>query len=200
MASVALQWSSRPQEDQTGGHTTRYQVGCATDRNETLAFNGSEMETHHMGSQLDMKLGLVLPEGERDMGGKTARWSDYVTMAQTAEDMGFDSLWFVDHLLYLEGATVEPPQGVRECWSVLAGLAAVTSRVELAPLVSCTGYQKPSAACEDRRHHRRDLWWPADSGSRCWLARTGVSGIWLSVRPSILPLRRGVEDHSRAAA
>ncbi len=31
-----------------------------------------------MGSQLDMKLGLVLPEGERDMGGKTARWSDYV--------------------------------------------------------------------------------------------------------------------------
>ncbi len=65
-------------------------------------------------------------------------------MAQTAEDMGFDSLWFVDHLLYLEGATVEPPQGVRECWSVLAGLAAVTSRVELAPLVSCTGYRNPA--------------------------------------------------------
>ena len=97
-----------------------------------------------MADLADMKLGLILPEGENDMGGRTARWSDYVAMAQTAEAMGFDSLWFVDHLLYMEGATVEPPQGVRECWSVLAGLAAVTSRVELAPLVSCTGYRNPA--------------------------------------------------------
>ena len=97
-----------------------------------------------MAALADLKLGLILPEGENDMGGKTARWSDYVAMAQTAEGMGFDSLWFVDHLLYMEGATVEPPQGVRECWSILAGLAAVTSRVELAPLVSCTGYRNPA--------------------------------------------------------
>ena len=97
-----------------------------------------------MADPTDLKLGLVLPEGENDMGGRTARWSDYVAMAQTAESMGFDSLWFVDHLLYMNGATVEPPQGVRECWSVLAGLAAVTSRVELAPLVSCTGYRNPA--------------------------------------------------------
>lgn len=97
-----------------------------------------------MSASNNLKLGLVLPEGENDMGGKTASWSDYVTMAQTAEAMGFDSLWFVDHLLYREGATVEPPQGVWECWSVLSGLAAVTSRVELAPLVSCTGYRNPA--------------------------------------------------------
>ena len=91
-----------------------------------------------------LKLGIILPEGERDMGGRTARWADYVAMAQTAEGMGFDSVWFVDHLLYREGATTESPQGVRECWSVLAGLAAVTSRVELAPLVSCTSYRNPA--------------------------------------------------------
>lgn len=91
------------------------------------------------------KLGLILPEGEHDMGGATARWSDYVAMARTAEALGFDSLWFVDHLLYLDDtATTEPPQGVRECWSILAGLAAVTSRVELAPLVTCTGYRNPA--------------------------------------------------------
>ncbi|HUZ01857.1 MAG TPA: LLM class flavin-dependent oxidoreductase [Thermomicrobiaceae bacterium] len=97
-----------------------------------------------MSARLDLKLGLILPEGERDMDGRTASWSDYTAMARTAEEMGFDSLWFVDHLLYREGASVEPPQGVWECWSVLAALAAVTSRVELAPLVSCTGYRNPA--------------------------------------------------------
>ena len=90
------------------------------------------------------KLGLILPEGERDSDGRTARWADYVEMARTAEAMGFDSLWFVDHLLYGEGASAEPPQGVWECWSVLTGLAAVTQRVELAPLVTCTGYRNPA--------------------------------------------------------
>lgn len=90
------------------------------------------------------KLGLILPEGERDMDGRTARWVDYVEMAQTAEAMGFDSLWFVDHLLYGEGQSTEPPQGVWECWSVLTGLAAVTKRVELAPLVTSTGYRNPA--------------------------------------------------------
>lgn len=90
------------------------------------------------------KLGLILPEGERDMDGRTARWVDYVEMAQTAEAMGFDSLWFVDHLLYGEGQSTEPPQGVWECWSVLTGLAAVTRRVELAPLVTSTGYRNPA--------------------------------------------------------
>ena len=92
----------------------------------------------------DLKLGLVLPEAERDMDGRTASWADYLAMARTAEEMGFDSLWFVDHLLYREGASVEPPQGVWECWSILAALAAVTSRVELAPLVSCTAYRNPA--------------------------------------------------------
>ncbi|MGI9332624.1 MAG: LLM class flavin-dependent oxidoreductase, partial [Gammaproteobacteria bacterium] len=90
------------------------------------------------------KLGLILPEAENDMGGKTARWADYVAMAQLAEDMGFDSLWFVDHLLYRGDATTLEQQGVRECWSILAGLAAITRRIELGPLVTPTSFRNPA--------------------------------------------------------
>ena len=91
-----------------------------------------------------LKLGLVFPEAEWDMGGKTAGWSDYVAMARLVEDMGMDSIWFVDHLLYRGDATTIEQQGVRECWSILAGLAAITKRVELGSLVTPTSYRNPA--------------------------------------------------------
>jgi alkanesulfonate monooxygenase SsuD/methylene tetrahydromethanopterin reductase-like flavin-dependent oxidoreductase (luciferase family) len=91
-----------------------------------------------------LKLGLVLPEAEWDMGGKTAGWSDYVAMVRLIEDMGIDSVWFVDHLLYRGDATTIEQQGVRECWSILTGLAAITERVELGSLVTPTSYRNPA--------------------------------------------------------
>lgn len=90
------------------------------------------------------KVGLILPEAELDMGGRTARWSDYVTMAGVAEDIGVDSLWFVDHLLYRGDATESEQQGVWECWSMLTGLAAITRRVELGSLVTPTSFRNPA--------------------------------------------------------
>ena len=91
-----------------------------------------------------LKLGLILPEAEWDMGGKTAGWSDYVAMARLIEDMGIDSIWFVDHLLYRGDATTIEQQGVRECWSILTGLAAITEHVELGSLVTPTSYRNPA--------------------------------------------------------
>ena len=90
------------------------------------------------------KLGLILPESENDMGGETPRWNDYVAMAGLAEDIGLDSIWFVDHLLYRGEATQFEQQGVWECWSILAGLAAVTKNVGLGSLVTPTSFRNPA--------------------------------------------------------
>ena len=84
-----------------------------------------------------LKVGIQLPEVEREV-----RWPEYVAMARLAEDVGFDSLWLGDHLLYRS-----PDRGARrswEVWTMLAAIAASTSRIALGPLVACTSFHNPA--------------------------------------------------------
>jgi len=67
-------------------------------------------------------------------------------MARAAEDSGFDSIWVGDHLLYRGDGLHE--RGPWEAWTLLAGLAAVTTRVQLGPLVACAGFHPPGVAAK----------------------------------------------------
>ena len=84
-----------------------------------------------------LRVGIQLPEVEREV-----RWPEYVALARVAEDVGFDSLWVGDHVLYrsADGST----RGPWEAWTLLAGLAAATRRVTLGPLVACTAFHQPA--------------------------------------------------------
>ena len=62
---------------------------------------------------MTLRVGVQMPEVERDV-----RWPEYVAMARVAEEVGFDSIWIGDHLLYDDPerapweAGVDPMEGV----------------------------------------------------------------------------------------
>lgn len=84
-----------------------------------------------------LKIGVQLPEIER-----VALWPDMKRMAVTADTLGYDSIWFGDHLLYRNPG--QPPLGPWEAWTMMAAIAALTEHVEIGPLVACTSFHNPA--------------------------------------------------------
>jgi len=85
-----------------------------------------------------LKVGVQLPEVEWE-----ARWADLRALALRAEELGYDSLWYGDHLLYRRPGD-DRARGPWEAWTTLAGLAAVTSRITIGPLVAATAFHAPA--------------------------------------------------------
>lgn len=76
----------------------------------------------------DVHFGVTVPQIKRT-------WDESVTASREFEAMGYDSLWVCDHLY----GPQSPQIPILEAWSLLAGLAAATEKVELGTLVTPAG-------------------------------------------------------------
>jgi probable F420-dependent oxidoreductase len=92
---------------------------------------------HAVAPSRPLKVGIQLPEVERDV-----RWPELLDMTRAVEDLGFDSVWVGEHLLYRWAD--RPARGPWEAWTMLAAIAASTSRIEFGPLVACTNFHNPA--------------------------------------------------------
>lgn len=91
-----------------------------------------------------MDVGIVVPQGwsgEYDGWDAATAWARTVAVARQAERLGFESIWVFDHF------TTEPVPSDEitfESCSVLAALAALTTRVRLGHIVLCTAFRNPA--------------------------------------------------------
>ena len=138
-----------------------------------------------------LKVGVQLPEVEREV-----RWPELLDMIRAIEDLGFDSIWLGEHLLY-RWADREP-RGPWEAWpSTLAAIAAVTEPGGVRPARRVARASTTLRCSPSRRDDRRDQRRPVRARPRGRLERDRVPRLRLPVRPSGRPLRGGVHDHPR---
>jgi len=67
-------------------------------------------------------------------------WPELRDSAMAAEAAGWDSIWVWDHLLAIQGPWQQP---IFEGWTLLAGIASITSRVRLGLMVGANTFRNP---------------------------------------------------------
>lgn len=70
-----------------------------------------------------------------------ASWPEIMRAGEIVDDLGFDHLWTIDHLLAPQGA---PDQPILEGWSVLSGWATRTRRAQLGLFVGANTFHHPA--------------------------------------------------------
>ena len=87
------------------------------------------------------EIGLVLPMGDSFIDGSTVRWIDIRSLALRAEELGFDTVWTADELLW------RPPDGKPQGWwdgvAMTGAVAAATSRVKVGSWVLSALHRNP---------------------------------------------------------
>ena len=67
-------------------------------------------------------------------------WPELRDSAVAAEAAGWDSIWVWDHLLAIQGPWQQP---IFEGWTLLAGIASITSRVRVGLMVGANTFRNP---------------------------------------------------------
>jgi alkanesulfonate monooxygenase SsuD/methylene tetrahydromethanopterin reductase-like flavin-dependent oxidoreductase (luciferase family) len=93
-----------------------------------------------------MGIGVMTPVSERTGYPRTPRFTDIVENVQMMEAIGLDSAWFADHFVAGDPAVKE--YGVWEGWTTMAGVAAVTSRIQLGIFVNCVLFRNPGVTAK----------------------------------------------------
>jgi alkanesulfonate monooxygenase SsuD/methylene tetrahydromethanopterin reductase-like flavin-dependent oxidoreductase (luciferase family) len=88
-----------------------------------------------------LEIGLVLPMGESFVDGSTVRWVEIRDLAQRAEEIGFDTVWTADELLWRSAAG--KTQGWWECVAMTGAVAAATSRVKVGTWILSALHRNP---------------------------------------------------------
>lgn len=104
---------------------------------------------HWPASPRPMGLGLMVAISERAAFGDTPRFTDMLAICRAAEEVGFDAVWFADHFAFdLDPANEESLRGVWECWTMMAGIAAATERLQIGSLVACAAFRNPGVTAK----------------------------------------------------
>ena len=92
-----------------------------------------------------MRFGLFVPQGWRmDLAGiePDQHWGVMAGLAERAEMTRlWESIWVYDHF---HTVPVPSQEATHESWTLMAALAAVTSRVRLGQMCTCMGYRNPA--------------------------------------------------------
>jgi F420-dependent oxidoreductase-like protein len=88
--------------------------------------------------------GAFMPQGWKtelvSIDGAVAKWDKAVEVALLAEQLGYDSLWVYDHF---HNVPAPAHEAVFECWTTMAAISQLTTRIRLGQMVGCTPYRNP---------------------------------------------------------
>ena len=96
-----------------------------------------------MTSRLTTRLGLQVPSFTYRDATSADIFDRVVAQAQTAERAGYDSFWVMDHFYQLP-MLGSPDEPMLEAYTLLAGVAAETSTIQLGAMVGGVTYRNPA--------------------------------------------------------